>query len=1209
MFTSSHHGCFSAYLRAALSATFLFSSVVPVWAQSRSLARASFLKKTSTPLPWRKALPLEAAQVSDVQFPSSYGPESPVVILIRDIHQNVQAQTSIAATLRFLARENQGPSPLLVGVEGAQGEFALKPYLNFPDPIWRDQLAQGFLEKKLLTGAECVAMTLKAGTWGLALRGIENPALYAAHVQALRSAFDRGKGAARLLRELHKRVELKKSVSPNRALVQFFEKTERYQEGQLSLKEYACEFAGLRQTSSQEAQWLNILALGNEINLPALAKERSDAARSLQLGNLSSANLDAYPNLERTLRLQQLLAAQNLEDFSGAIESLKKTKLKSLATAPQDRDLAQLLNDLAMFKKLTGLILSPEDWRNFVAAKERIYQLGENLGLPLARESLAAILRPFENFNQAALARNEVLVANLLRQMDRSMIHRRTAVLIAGGFHTQGLVALLKSKGAAVVTLTPVIKKLEGNGNEYLNSFRGNATQLQTMFTGQNSALPVRPALDLGNQDPLSRIVEGGFTVLAAARLKSMGWQDEQISHWAHQAGFRYVRDVSAQTNSVRANEFDVHLINEKEESLEFRVRSFDRENTPEAAQIAGWQELFRVAGGEAHYVVYARTHEMSAKAAVILNRAKHYFATHSGLLGKYVGGLCQEGWKSAEENIFLQGAWISARMALAMSRGVRGRPLRKLLHIYAEESAKLFALAHDKDWRDQLLVWVEQGLLHFAPLPIPNLPVSNLYALGQKMSLPYLDGSADPDLSSTLTHWIYNDVQPYFHGSQRAVILGVMRKTLFPLIQKLWSPAWHYFNWVGQPALSPHSFRRDLLPPANHFLKRQFFTVPKRAPLPEAEDSPQVITPKRVFKMSDRDHSAWRNISNRINWYQAWMIYVANLKKYELIKIGGHQSAASSSLQIMIAVHMHAKRGVDHVFDKPHAAPVLHSINYILGKLPGGRRTMDRLRENRVLPAVNPQVIERLQSISLEERQGFEKLTREMEAKMPEHMRKNSQEIGLHSYPGMVDPDKVDDPTGSVGMGAASAIMQALKTKFLIAQGHNVANPMFYVVLGDGEANEGQVLEALHVASEYNLKNVAFILDFNRQTLDKKAPNGTYRRLIQTYLANGWDVIDLKWGRMSQSEFAKRGGDKLKKALDSLNEEEFQTLLAKPGQVRSILLSRVGAEKEKIKLSRFLESYTDEKLYEIVSDLGGHDLEELNAALDWSKTSATKPT
>src|SRR5271156_6098642 len=102
-------------------------------------------------------------------------------------------------------------------------------------------------------------------------------------------------------------------------------------------------------------------------------------------------------------------------------------------------------------------------------------------------------------------------------------------------------------------------------------------------------------------------------------------------------------------------------------------------------------------------------------------------------------------------------------------------------------------------------------------------------------------------------------------------------------------------------------------------------------------------------------------------------------------MKVGGHQASSASMVSIMTALWFGPLQSQDRVSVKPHASPVLHAINYLLGEL-----------DESYLPTLR----------------AF---------------------AGLQSYPSRVkDPDPVDYSTGSVGIGATAPIWGAVARRYL---------------------------------------------------------------------------------------------------------------------------------------------------------------------------------
>src|SRR5699024_4919031 len=118
--------------------------------------------------------------------------------------------------------------------------------------------------------------------------------------------------------------------------------------------------------------------------------------------------------------------------------------------------------------------------------------------------------------------------------------------------------------------------------------------------------------------------------------------------------------------------------------------------------------------------------------------------------------------------------------------------------------------------------------------------------------------------------------------------------------------------------------------------------------------------------------------IAQRVLWLATSIIDRANRGRTtpDGVKAGGHQSSSASMTEIMTALWFSTLRSIDRVSVNPHASPVLHAINYLLGDL--GVAHLDTLRSYG----------------------------------------------GLQPYPSRTkDPDTVDFSTGSVGIGATAPI------------------------------------------------------------------------------------------------------------------------------------------------------------------------------------------
>ena len=74
--------------------------------------------------------------------------------------------------------------------------------------------------------------------------------------------------------------------------------------------------------------------------------------------------------------------------------------------------------------------------------------------------------------------------------------------------------------------------------------------------------------------------------------------------------------------------------------------------------------------------------------------------------------------------------------------------------------------------------------------------------------------------------------------------------------------------------------------------------------------------------------------LEKKILWLSSWMIHNANhlRPKSDGLKVGGHQASSASLVTLMTALYCHILRPEDRVAVKPHASPVFHAIQYLLG-------------------------------------------------------------------------------------------------------------------------------------------------------------------------------------------------------------------------------------------------------------------------------------
>lgn len=286
-------------------------------------------------------------------------------------------------------------------------------------------------------------------------------------------------------------------------------------------------------------------------------------------------------------------------------------------------------------------------------------------------------------------------------------------------------------------------------------------------------------------------------------------------------------------------------------------------------------------------------------------------------------------------------------------------------------------------------------------------------------------------------------------------------------------------------------------------------------------------------------------SIQRRVLWIAVRMIDFANRERPNVdgVKVGGHQASSASVVSTMTALYFHYLNGADRVAVKPHASPVFHAIQYLLGNL--DRAFLTTLRSKG----------------------------------------------GLQSYPSRTkDPDRVDFSTGSVGLGPAAPLFAAATRRYVDAHFGERPSARYIAMVGDAELDEGNIWEAIADPATQGLGNVMWIVDFNRQSLDRVVPGVRLEQWVGHFESAGWHVVELKYGKKLRRAFEAPGGEALRSWIDEMSNEQYQSLFGlNPAHVRLRFLENAPAA-----VHSFVEDMSDEELSDLVTDLGGHDLESL---------------
>src|SRR5215204_2232499 len=303
--------------------------------------------------------------------------------------------------------------------------------------------------------------------------------------------------------------------------------------------------------------------------------------------------------------------------------------------------------------------------------------------------------------------------------------------------------------------------------------------------------------------------------------------------------------------------------------------------------------------------------------------------------------------------------------------------------------------------------------------------------------------------------------------------------------------------------------------------------------------------------------------LERKVLWLSTWTIHNANHLRAsgDGLKVGGHQASSASLATIMTALYFAALKPEDRVAVKPHASPVYHAIQYLLG-----HQTRDKLKNFR----------------------GYK---------------------GAQSYPSRTkDADDVDFSTGSVGLGVAQTLFSSLTQDYVRAHGWSLDRPegRMIALVGDAELDEGNIFEAMLEGWKHALRNCWWIIDYNRQSLDAVVREGLWARYEALFRAFGWDVVILKYGSLLQEAFREPGGEDLRDWIDKCPNQLYSALVFQGGAAwRKRLEDHFGGEGP---VSKLIETRSDDELARLMTNLAGHDLPSLLEAFAEARKHEERP-
>jgi pyruvate dehydrogenase E1 component len=299
---------------------------------------------------------------------------------------------------------------------------------------------------------------------------------------------------------------------------------------------------------------------------------------------------------------------------------------------------------------------------------------------------------------------------------------------------------------------------------------------------------------------------------------------------------------------------------------------------------------------------------------------------------------------------------------------------------------------------------------------------------------------------------------------------------------------------------------------------------------------------------LAEDDLAILHTIERRVLWLTTYLLHYINKLRPspDNLKVGGHQASSASLVSLLTALYCVVLRPEDQVAVKPHAAPAFHVLQYFLGRL------------------------------------------------SPEQLRTIRDLGGVQAYPHRVkDPDAVGISTASAGLGAAATIFGALTQRYVRDHFGRAPQGRYIAIVGDAELDEGNIPEALGEATAYGLHNLWWIIDFNRQSLDRIIPDQVASQIRRQFEAKDWQVLELRYGSQQEAFFQRPGGRWLQEWLDTCSNSAYQSLMTRPGAELRQTLQHWG-ERRNANFAGVFAGLDDTQLKNLVFNVGGHDLRQI---------------
>lgn len=473
----------------------------------------AFAAPAPAPAPWTPTavpslafrLPESVARIEDGYTApavpgSSVAPK--LIFLFQDAHTNESGQLNYAKALRTILPA-EGIADIFT--EAAQGDVSVTPLKQDREPAAMEPVALAYVRKGLLKGDEYLSLS---SDLDFRIRGVEDPALYDASLEAYQSVAARRTQTRGYLDRLSRTAETLKQTVYGADLKKADAARTAYVRGEKSLADY---FESLQTSAQQAGVYLpqyrhlsrlkRLRAFERKIDFQAVAAEQARALASLPESDRTE--LQAAAKGRSPFRfggedhaaeqgfyalLSEKLAKNDFPELSKYFVYLKTSGRMDAAGVLREMDaleddvfarlcagsqtaqlLARFSKNLESLIRMIELKLTPAEFESFRRDSrsfdirtisgffnKAILDLGKHYDrATLLDADYEAAEAEAVKFYELAYQRDLAFVDGTLRAMEADRLEK--AVLVTGGFHTPHLKELLKQRGVSYVSIAPQV--------------------------------------------------------------------------------------------------------------------------------------------------------------------------------------------------------------------------------------------------------------------------------------------------------------------------------------------------------------------------------------------------------------------------------------------------------------------------------------------------------------------------------------------------------------------------------------------------------------------------------------------------------------------------------------------------------------------------------------------------------------------------------